>query len=76
MVLYVKEILSQHIVLRQELMTAVYGISKPASSILGRVLRISVVGRSRRGFLRRIWADPAGTPDFSWGYEVMYASQR
>ena len=31
--------------------------------------------RSPGGFLRRIWADPAGTPDFSWGYEVMYASE-
>jgi len=38
--LYVKKILSQYIVLKQELMTAVYGVSTLASSILVRVLRM------------------------------------
>ena len=42
-VLYVKEILSQHIVVRQEAVTAVDEISAPASSILERELRISVI---------------------------------
>lgn len=40
-VLYVKEILSQHIVLRQEAMTAVRGVSATILSILVRELRIS-----------------------------------
>jgi len=78
MVLYVKEILSGDFVTTYCVKTGV-----DDSSLWGlnagivhfrEVLRISVVGRSRRGFLRRIWADPTGTPDFGWGYEVMYAS--
>ena len=64
-VLYVKEILSQeilsqHIVLKQAAMSAVRGVSTPASSIFVRELWISVIRRSRRGFLTCTWTDIAG----------------
>jgi len=41
--MHVKEVLSQHIVLRQEAVMAVDEISTLASSILGRELRVSVI---------------------------------
>jgi hypothetical protein len=59
-ILYVKEILSQHIVLRQEAVTAVDKISKLVSSTLVMELRISV-----RYFEAILGRHPLLTPHFS-----------